>query len=86
MSYGILKFKLPEEESEFKLAQRAGDYGCMLEAFRNEMRQVVKHGDLSGYVEWCRQEKYKDNEVSMMITRYWQHRLYELAKEYGINL
>ncbi len=40
----ILKFNLPEEENEFKVATRASDYFCILFDLDQEMRKFLKYG------------------------------------------
>ena len=42
---GILKFNLPEEDSDFRLAQNAGQYKAALEEFSNKIRALDKHTD-----------------------------------------
>jgi hypothetical protein len=47
MSYGILKFKLPEEQEEFKLAQEGGGWKGVCWDMFNAIRSKVKYGNLS---------------------------------------
>lgn len=42
--YGILKFKLPEEQSEFRDAQNGTRILSGLQEFDNYLRGIVKHG------------------------------------------
>ncbi len=44
---GILKFNLPEEESEFRLATGARDLYCALWEIDRFLRGEIKHGDIS---------------------------------------
>jgi len=44
---GILKFKLPEEQDEFKLAQDAPSYLSALNDFHHYLRSLRKHSDVS---------------------------------------
>jgi hypothetical protein len=43
MPIAKLEFKLPEEESEFKLAQGGRDYYCILVDILNELRNHRKY-------------------------------------------
>jgi hypothetical protein len=47
MSYGILKFKLPEEQYEFKTATEAMDTKSAIADFENWLRSQIKHSDMS---------------------------------------
>lgn len=43
---GILIFKLPEEEEEFKLAQKGPAYSAVVEELDNWLRQKQKYDDI----------------------------------------
>lgn len=45
MSIGILKFNLPEEGSDFRLAQNAWKYKSALEDFSNKLRGLCKYSE-----------------------------------------
>ena len=45
MSYGILKFKLPEEQDEFDMAQNGVLYSIILENLSNKLRSMSKYED-----------------------------------------
>jgi len=40
----VIKFNLPKEEQEFKLAQRGKDYFCVIFETLQEIRSYLKHG------------------------------------------
>jgi hypothetical protein len=57
MPTGILRFKLPEEEVEFELAQRASDLNGAISDISNEVfRPARKHG-------------YGDEEITELIKK-----------------
>lgn len=85
-SAGVLRFPLPECQEGFRVAQKGADYSCLLEALSNEMRQVVRYQDYSGYQSWCDREKLAGRYHLETTTKYWQHRLHELVKEYGVEI
>lgn len=43
---GKLIFKLPEENEEFELAQKAGDYAIVLHEMDNWLRAKIKYEEL----------------------------------------
>lgn len=45
MPWAILKFKLPEEKEEFKDAQQAGLFNCLLAELDRELRADIKYSD-----------------------------------------
>lgn len=45
MPYAILKFKLPEEESEFTHAHKGLDYYCTIHDALNHIRGRLKYDD-----------------------------------------
>jgi hypothetical protein len=47
MSYGVLKFRLPDELDEFEQAQKAGAYIARIEDFRNYLRSLAKYGEMT---------------------------------------
>lgn len=40
----VIKFNLPKEENEFKLAQRGKDYYCIIHEVLQEIRGYLKYG------------------------------------------
>ena len=44
MPVATLKFNLPEEKSEYNLANKAGEYYCALWEIEQHCRSVLKHG------------------------------------------
>jgi len=57
MPTGVLRFKLPEEEVEFELAQRAGDFNGAISDIANEVfRPARKHG-------------YGDEDINELVKR-----------------
>lgn len=44
MSTGILKFNLPEEDSEFMLAKRGHEWAYALQSIDDQLREFVKYG------------------------------------------
>ena len=47
MPKGILKFKLPEENAEFKTACNAGDLYCRISETLAYIRNELKHAELT---------------------------------------
>jgi hypothetical protein len=45
MPKGILEFNLPEDNSDFRLAQNAWKYKSVLEDFSNKLRSLCKHSN-----------------------------------------
>ena len=43
MANGTLTFTLPEEQTEFERACKAGDIYCVLHHFDNELRSHLRH-------------------------------------------
>lgn len=68
----ILKFNLPEENSEFKFAVQGVDYSCVLHEFDQHLRTNLKHGNLSDE----KHEAYQEI----------RDKLYEIASEYKIEI
>ena len=56
MSEVNIKFKLPEEENEFKLAQRGIDYFCVIQDTLRQIRAYLKHGHSFQSVEEALEE------------------------------
>lgn len=48
MAKATLKFNLPEENAEHKLAVNAGNYYAVLWDIDQYLRSKLKHGDLTG--------------------------------------
>ena len=52
MSKGILEFNLPEDASDFRLAQNAWKYKATLENLSNAFRAKVKYNDDPRLISW----------------------------------
>ena len=48
-----LEFNLPEDNQDFKLAQRGKDYFCVIWDVLNEIRSYLKYGHQFKSVEEC---------------------------------
>lgn len=72
MSEAILKYNLPEEESEFRLALDGGRYYVVLRELERYIRDQIKH---------------KSGDKSMKETfESVRDKLYELSNKYDANL
>lgn len=56
MPTATLRYRLPEEESEFRDAVEGSRAKCMLAQIDEHLRQQIKHGELSHEVEVALQE------------------------------
>jgi hypothetical protein len=72
MPIATLKFKLPEEQDDFKLANNGHLYYIILHELDQELRAFVKYGD-------------NDNK-SEELAQKWRDRLNELCREYNVDL
>jgi hypothetical protein len=59
MSKATLTFTLPEENSEYRLANKAGDLSLIIWDFTNLLREKTKYSDDSGSWEQTRIEWWK---------------------------
>lgn len=72
MPEAILKYRLPEENEEFKQAQNAWKYKQALEEIAEYLRQDLKYKELKG----------KERETIERISNYF----YKSINEWGIEL
>lgn len=69
---GILKFNLPEEQSEFNLAIKGVDYSSVLHEFDQYLRNKLKYEDLPD----DKHDTYQEI----------RDKLYEIVNEYKIEI
>ena len=69
MSYGILKFKLPEEDEEFKTAQEGGSLRAALWDISEHLRRKYKYAQPSSEEAHKEYEDIK-NEFFSILERY----------------
>jgi hypothetical protein len=72
MANGTLSFTLPEEQTEFERACKAGDMYCVLSNFDGELRNHLKH---NSHPEW---DEATIEEVRKI--------LWDLVADYGIQI
>jgi hypothetical protein len=64
MAEGILKFNLPEEDNEFKLACKGKDFYAAISMFDNALKTYCKYGhnfkDADNALDFVRQELHDD--------------------------
>jgi hypothetical protein len=75
----ILKFNLPEDRIEFKLAQKGSDYRFALMELDSKLRSIVKYYDPETVPAEC--EKWDLDSVTRI-----REMLFETCEEYGIKL
>jgi hypothetical protein len=72
MANGTLSFTLPEEQTEFERACKAGDIYCVLNHFDNELRSHLRHNT---HPDW-------DGRTVEEIRKI----LWDLVADYGIQI
>jgi hypothetical protein len=72
MPIATLKFKLPEEQEDFKRANEGHLYHIILQELDQEFRSFIKYGN--------------HGEKSEELTQKWRDKLNELCREYNIDL
>jgi hypothetical protein len=72
MANGTLSFTLPEEQTEFERACKAGDMYCVLNHFDDELRSHLRH---NSHPDW-------DGTTVEEIRKI----LYDLIADYGIQI
>lgn len=61
----VLEFSLPEENSDFELANNGLKYSIVIEEMLNYFRSIYKHGDDSVAAEYA--EKHRDHLVELLM-------------------
>lgn len=74
MSWGILKYKLPEENDEFKTAQNGGIYSAIISDLDNFLRQKLKYES----------DKYTKSQLAVYSEI--REELTSLLQQYNIEL